>query len=110
METSSWNKSLANQNSPTTGSFDLLENLFLSQFLDASVQARLFASGGVLLDHLFLCCFVDGLLGLLVPFLSDSEVTFLNSIESLLDRALDHSFDGAVTSRVGLGYPHVFLG
>jgi hypothetical protein len=91
------------------GVFFMESNLFLSQFLDTSVQARLLPSSGVFLDDILLCCLIDGLLSLLIPFLSDGKVSLLDGFQGLLGSALDHSFDRAVAGRILSGHAHVLL-
>lgn len=92
------------------GSFDFSRRiLFGGQLLYTSIETGLSSSSSILFDDHFFSCLVESLLSFLVPLLGSSEITFLNSFESMLGRALDYTLDRTVAGGVFGGDPHVLF-
>lgn len=95
------------------GSFEFREsaNLFLlARLLHEGVESGLLTGSGILLDNLFLSGFVEGLDRLLQLLLGFIKFTGSDGLASLFDSTFDDTVSHLVAEGVLGGHAHVFLG
>lgn len=84
--------------------------LLRREFLYSGIEAGLAASGIVLLDDILFRSLIECLLCFQEPLFRTGDIGFGDGFARTFDRALDHTFDGAIAERVLRSDTHVLLG